>query len=103
MSKTIEQQIEKSRGLINGLRKHVAEQGESRVSLQQIDVMEKALQQLETASAEVDRLRDELAPKVKHMYDILANIKVDYHEQKTMLKNLYPLGAWTAYGVPDKR
>jgi len=103
MSKTIELQIEKSRGLIGGLRKHVAEKGEGQITPQQIAEMEQALELLEKASAEVERLRDELTPKVKRMNEILASVKLSYNEKKVMIKNLYPLGGWTAYGVPDKR
>ncbi|MCR4994540.1 MAG: hypothetical protein K6A32_04055 [Bacteroidales bacterium] len=103
MSKTIEQQIEKSRGLVGGLRKHVAEKGEAQISVQQIAEMEQSLEQLQKASDEVERLREELAPKVKHMNELLAAVKVAYNDRKMMIKNLYPLGGWTAYGVPDKR
>ncbi|MBQ8064669.1 MAG: hypothetical protein IJ200_03310 [Prevotella sp.] len=103
MSKTIEMQVEKSRGLISGLRKHVSEKGEQGVSKQQIDRMEQTLQQLEAANAEVDRLREELSPKVKQMNDILAGVKEAYAETKKMLKGYYPQERWADYGVPDKR
>ena len=40
MSKTVEIQIEKSRGLVEGLRRHVKEMGERGVSNKEIDEME---------------------------------------------------------------
>ena len=103
MSKTIEVQIEKSRNLIAGLRKHVSERGEQGVTGQEIDQMEQCLKQLEEANAEVDRLREELSPKVKHMTEVLATVKEAYTETKKTLKGYYPQERWMDYGVPDKR
>ena len=103
MSKTIEIQIEKSQGLIAGLRKHVSERGEQGVRTQEIDAMEKALRQLEAANAEVDRLREELSPKVKHMNEVLATVKAAYADTKKTLKGFYPQERWNDYGIPDKR
>lgn len=103
MSKTIEIQIEKSRNLIEGLRRHVKEMGERGVSNSEIGEMEQALNQLTEANAEVDRLRDELAPKVKRMNEILATVKTAYAESKKTLKGYYPQERWLDYGIPDKR
>ncbi|MBQ9646328.1 MAG: hypothetical protein IJV24_08245 [Prevotella sp.] len=103
MSKTIELQIEKSRGLIQGLRKHVKEQGERGFTAAQIDQMEHELAELERANAECDRLREELSPKVKHMNTVLLSVKAAYAEQKKTLKGYYPQERWMDYGVPDKR
>ena len=71
MSKTTEIQIEKSRNLIEGLRRHVREMGERQrvgdgtsgmrgVSNNEINEMEKTVAMLSEANAEVDRLREEL-------------------------------------------
>ncbi len=43
MSKTVELQIEKSRNVVNGLRKHVKEMGERGVRSVEIDQMEQTL------------------------------------------------------------
>ena len=103
MSKTIETQIEKSRNLIEGLRRHVKEQGEHGITNGEINEMEQTLRQLEEANAEVDRLREELSPKVKQMNEILNSVKVAYGETKKTLKGYYPQERWADYGVPDKR
>ena len=103
MSKTIETQIEKSSQLVAGLRKHVGERGEQGISTQEIAEMEQALQQLREANAEVDRLREELSPKVKHMNDMLNGVKTAYADTKKMLKGYYPQERWADYGIPDKR
>ena len=65
--------------------------------------MEKALRQLEAANAEVDRLREELSPKVKHMNEVLATVKAAYADTKKTLKGFYPQERWNDYGIPDKR
>ena len=69
MSKTTEIQIEKSRNLIEGLRRHVREMGERGVS--------------------VDRLREELTPKVKKMNDLMTLVKASYAESKKTSSSLW--------------
>ena len=103
MSKTVEIQIEKSRALVEGLRRHVREMGERGVASSEINDMEQALRELEVANAEVDRLRDQLTPKVKAMNAALARVKGAYTEKKKTLKGYYPQERWMDDGVPDKR
>ncbi len=103
MSKTIEIQVEKSRNLIAGLRKHVSEKGEQGINNQQINEMEVALGQLKQMNDEVERLREELTPKVKQMNDMLSAVKTVYSDTKKMLKDCYPQERWPEYGIPDKR
>lgn len=103
MSKTVETQIEKSRSLIEGLHRHVKEQGERGIAASEIGAMEQTLQQLAAANDEVDRLREELAPKVKQMNELLAKVKTAYADTKKTLKGYYPQERWIDYGIPDKR
>ena len=114
MSKTVEIQIEKSRNLVEGLRRHVKEMGERQrvgdgtsgmhgVTNDEINAMEQAVKELETANAEVDRLREDLKPKVKVMNDVMNRVKEAYTEKKKTLKGYYPQERWMDYGVPDKR
>ncbi len=102
MTKTVEMQIEKTRGLIKGLRKHLNETGRGATS-QELDSMEQTVDALVTVCEECDRLRAELVPKVKRMNEILGNVKADYANHKLIIKNNYPQERWTDYGVPDKR
>mgnify|MGYP007101841543 CR=1 FL=1 len=102
MSKTVELQIEKSRNLIEGLRKHVNAQGGG-VTSEEIDSMEQTLKELVMLNEEVDRLRDELAPKVRQLNKAFANLKVAHVSTKKVLKGYYPQEAWAEYGIPDKR
>lgn len=103
MSKTVEIQIEKSRNLVEGLRRHVKEMGEHGVTNDEINAMEQAVKELEAANAEVDRLREDLKPKVKVMNDVMNRVKEAYTEKKKTLKGYYPQERWMDYGVPDKR
>ena len=103
MSKTTEVQIEKSRNLIEGLRRHVREMGERGISNTEINEMEKTVAMLTDANAEVDRLRAELTPKVKKMNDLMTIVKASYAESKKSLKGYYPQERWPDYGIPDKR
>lgn len=103
MSKTTEIQIEKSRNLIEGLRRHVREMGERGVSNNEINEMENTVAMLSEANAEVDRLREELTPKVKRMNDLMTLVKASYAESKKTLKGYYLQERWPDYGIPDKR
>lgn len=102
MSKTVEIQIEKSHHLVEGLRKHLKGIGGG-VTNEEIDAMEQAVKELEAANAEVDRLREELAPKVKQMNAVMTRVKEAYAEKKKTLKGYYPQERWADFGVPDKR
>ena len=44
--------------------------------------MEKTVAMLSEANAEVDRLREELTPKVKKMNDLMTLVKASYAESK---------------------
>ncbi len=103
MSKTVELQIEKNRNLIEGLRKHLKSGLGGGVTNQEIDEMERQLNVLEEANAGVDRLREELAPKVKHMNAVFNQVKATYADKKKTLKGYYPQEQWAYYGIPDKR
>ena len=73
------------------------------MSNDEINSMEQSLTELESANAEVERLREELTPKEKKMNDVLARVKEAYAEKKKTLKGYYPQERWIEYGIPDKR
>lgn len=87
---------------MEGLRKHLKGIGGG-VSNDEINSMEQSLTELESANSEVERLREELTPKVKKMNDVLARVKEAYAEKKKTLKGYYPQERWIEYGIPDKR
>ena len=65
--------------------------------------MEKTVATLSDDNAEVDRLREELTPKIKKMNDLMTLFKASYAESKKTLKGYYPQERWPDYGIPDKR
>ena len=103
MSKTVEIQIEKSRILLTGLKQHLKESGGTEISVNELKSTEESLNELESLSSDIDRLREELNPKVKDANHKLAVIKRIYSEQKKIIKSRYPMERWADYGVPDKR
>lgn len=103
MSKTIDLQLEKSRSLAVGLRKHVANGKDTSITNASIDQMEERIAQLAQANEECDRLRAELSVKVKAMNATLAEVKETYHNYKQNIKGYYPQEQWIDYGVADKR
>ncbi len=103
MSKTVEQQIEKSQQLVGGLRKHLSNGTGGGVTPDEISHLEQRLKELAAANEECERLRSELSPKVKQMNDILGEVKSIYAEKKKTLKGYYPQEQWLSYGIPDKR
>ncbi len=103
MSKTVELQIEKNKNLIEGLRKHLNGGLGGGVTNDEINEMERKVQELIEANAEVDRLREELSPKVKHMNTLFDAVKTTYADKKKTLKGYYPQEQWPYYGIPDKR
>lgn len=103
MSKTVDIQIEKSQNLIQGLRKHVKENGEKDFNETVIASLEESLKQLQAVNEEVTRLREELSPKVKHMNEVFDAVKGVHKDLKTKLKSFYPQERWAEYGIPDKR
>ncbi|MCR5821073.1 MAG: hypothetical protein K6F94_09055 [Bacteroidaceae bacterium] len=102
MTKTVELQIEKSRALIKGLRKHLAENGKG-TNQQDLSAMEQSIVALTDACGECERLRAELSPKVKYMNELLDKVKAEYASHKPIIKNTYPSERWIYYGLPDKR
>lgn len=103
MSKTVEVQIEKSRNLINGLKKHLKESGDRSITIKELDATESSLKELKNLSNEIDRLRERLNPLVKEVNRRLTEVKKVYAEQKKIIKGRYQMERWADYGVPDKK
>ena len=103
MSKIVQIQIEKSRSLVEGLRRHASEMGERGVSNDEINAMEQAVKELEAVNSEVDSIREQLTPTFNRMKIMMNRVKEDYTEKKKTLKGYYPQERWMDYGIPDKR
>ena len=86
-----------------GLHRHIGDMGKRGVTNAEIDQLELSLKVLEQQSAEVEKLRAELAEKVRLQNDTLASVKTSYAELKKTLKGYYPQERWMDYGIPDRR
>lgn len=100
MSKTIEQQIVKSRMLITGFRRNINVLGVTEAELNAMDV---ELRKLVEINAECDKLREELSVKVKNMNSILNVVKDSFFNYKKIIKQNYSQERWIDFGAADKR
>lgn len=103
MSKTIDLQIEKSRVLIDGLRKNLDALTGKGFCSDELEKMSADLDKLQVASDECDAMREQLSEKVKHVNGILSEVKEIFAEKKKVIKGYYPQEEWIKYGVQDKR
>ncbi|MBR2034822.1 MAG: hypothetical protein IJ984_02100 [Prevotella sp.] len=103
MSKTIDLQIEKSRVLIDGIRKNLGVLEDKGFNNEELDLMCQELDALKAANDECDAMREQLSAKVKNMNSILTRVKDAFAEKKRIIKGYYPQEEWTRYGVQDKR
>lgn len=103
MSKTIEQQIEKSRMLINGFRKNISELSNRGITEDKLNAMEDCICKLSEINSECDVLREELSVKIKNMNGALNTVKDYFFDYKKIIKQNYPRERWIDFGVVDKR
>ena len=103
MSKTIDLQIEKSRVLIDGLRKNMDELKSKGFSNDELNRMAADLDALQAANDECDKVREELSTRVKTVNGILENVKTMFAEKKKIINQNYVQEQWIRYGVQDKR
>lgn len=103
MSKTIEIQVEKTRTLVEGLRRNIDKVESKGVNSGSLDNMERLAQQLEMASREIDAIREDLGGKVKAMNSIVAELKDSFLSNKNIVKRNFEQPEWIQFGVQDKR
>lgn len=103
MSKTIDLQIEKSRLLIDGLRKNMNEVKDKGISESNLHEMEEELNCLKAANEECEKVRELLSQKVKQVNGILESAKTSFTDRKKTIKGYYPQEEWLRFGVTDKR
>lgn len=103
MTKTIDNQVEKSTRLIKALKANIAEFESKGVSTARLDLMAEDLKHLEESSKAAEDLRRKLSEQVKRTNNILAKCKEDFARTKAVVRNNYPQEEWIKYGVADKR
>lgn len=103
MSKTIDQQIEKSNTLVNALKHSFSEVSSKGVKMNDLDELVNQLEKLQASSKQTDELRAKLTAQVQTTSNILARVKEQYKEIKDIIRVNYPQEKWANYGVLDKR
>lgn len=103
MTKTIDNQVEKSTRLIMALKANISEFENKGVNMAELDKMTKDLKRLEESSNTAEELRKKLSDQVKNTNNILAQCKEDFARTKAVVRNNYPQEEWIKYGVADKR
>ncbi len=103
MSKTIDLQIEKSRVLIEGIRKNIDALRDKGFSEKELVQMEQELVELKQANDACDNARQVLSDKVKRCNEMLTRVKDCFADKKKVIKGYYPQEEWIRYGVQDKR
>lgn len=103
MSKTTEIQIEKSRVLIEGLKKNISVLGDKGIEMSQLDEMSAELDRLRAANEECDAIRAKLSAAVKNMNGIMTSVKDNFASKKKVIKQNYTQEQWVQFGVQDKR
>lgn len=103
MSKTVDQQVEKTTVLIKALRGKLNEVAHLGISAEQLDKMEKQLDELRQASERCEEMRAKLSEQVHESNAKLQEVKQAFIEEKNLIKGFYPQERWIDYGVTDKR
>ena len=103
MSKTTEILSEKCRTFIAGMQQHLTEVQTLGIQLEQLQLLDKELQELDGISRATEALREELHVKVGELNRKMDGIKTSFQEMKSRVKSNYPQEQWLRYGVTDKR
>jgi uncharacterized protein YydD (DUF2326 family) len=103
MSKTVDQQIEKSAMLIKAMRTKMDEVAHLGITTEQLDKMEKQLDELRQESQRCEQLRSQLSEQVHKSNEQLQEVKRVFIEKKNIVKGFYPQERWIDFGVADKR
>ena len=103
MSKTFEQNVEKTTAMTAGIRKNLKE-------VTSLGIIEKDLISLEAEAQkaiemirEVENLRAVVSQKLKSANDQLEGIKERSKFFRMIIKNNYPQEEWIRFGITDKR
>lgn len=103
MSKTTDQQIEKSKTLVNALKQRFSEVSSKGVRMKDLDDLLCQLEKLQTSSKQTEELRKQLSAQVHTTNVILAQIKKQHKDIKDIIRVNYPQEKWISFGVLDRR
>ena len=96
-------QLEKSKQIIVGVKRNQRLGREAGIEEGMLQKMEDDCKRLESISAELDKLQDEVRKKSDQAHAALETLKGDTKVVKKAIKSKYDQTWWVKFGIPDKR
>ena len=103
MYQIFKDQLEKSKLIISGVKRNQRLGRDAGVEESVLQKLEEDCKRLETLSAEIDKLRDEMQKKSDEAHKALNTLKSRTLTVKRSIKAKYDQTWWTKFGIPDKR
>ena len=96
-------QLEKSKLIISGVKRNQRLGRDIDVDESVMQKMEEDCKRLESISAEIDKLHEELRKKTDEAHAALNTLKSRTQTVKKAVKSKYDQTWWTKFGIPDRR
>ena len=103
MYQIFKDQLEKSTLIISGVKRNQRLGRDAGVEESVLQKLEEDCKRLETLSAEIDKLRDEMQKKSDEAHKALNTLKSRTLTVKKAVKSRYDQTWWIKFGIPDKR
>lgn len=103
MYQIFKDQIEKSKLIITGVKRNQRLGRDVGVEESMLQKMEEDCKRLESISAEIDKLHEELHKKSDEAHSVLSALKSKTQTVKKAVKSRYDQTWWTKFGIPDRR
>lgn len=103
MYQVIKDQLEKSKLIITCVKRNQRLGRDSGADEKVLLKMEDDCKRLETISADIDKLNEEILKKSKEAHIVLTSLKDKTKSVKKAIKGKYDQTWWIKFGIPDKR
>ena len=103
MYQIFKDQIEKTKLIISGVKRNQRLGRDAGVEESTLQKLEEDCRRLESISAEIDKLREELQKKSEEGHKALNTLKSRTLTVKKAVKSKYDQTWWIKFGIPDKR
>ena len=103
MYQIFKDQLEKSKLIISGVNRNQRLGGDAGVEESVMQKMEEDCKRLESISAEIDKLNEELRKKSDEAHNALDILKKRTQTVKKAIKSKYDQTWWNKFGIPDRR
>jgi len=103
MSKTVDLQVEKVSGLIEGIRKNQGRLSAKGICVAKLDELDREIAAVAEANRRCEELRAECSAQIKLTNGLLENLKREYAIYRNQIRNNFPQEQWIEFGLQDKR